>query len=54
MCWAVVLIMAELRPYFGDSQAAYDISGDFFGLLLDLTSVYTCACFEGDDSRVAV
>jgi cyclopropane-fatty-acyl-phospholipid synthase len=41
--------MAELRPYFEDSQAAYDISDDFFGLFLDPTWVYTCAYFERDD-----
>ena len=41
--------MVELRPYFEDSQAAYDISDDFFGLFLDPTWVYTCAYFERDD-----
>jgi cyclopropane-fatty-acyl-phospholipid synthase len=41
--------MAELKPYFEDSQAAYDISDDFFGLFLDPTWVYTCAYFERDD-----
>src|ERR1700756_5068269 len=41
--------MAELKPYFDDSQAAYDISDDFFGLFLDPTWVYTCAYFERDD-----
>jgi len=41
--------MAELRPYFEESQAAYDISDDFFGLFLDPTWVYTCAYFERDD-----
>jgi cyclopropane-fatty-acyl-phospholipid synthase len=41
--------MAELTPYFEDSQAAYDISDDFFGLFLDPTWVYTCAYFERDD-----
>src|ERR1700739_5155804 len=41
--------MAELRPYFEDSQAAYDISDDFFGLFLDPTWVYTCAYFGRDD-----
>src|SRR5246127_826346 len=41
--------MAELRPYFEDSQAAYDISDDFFALFLDPTWVYTCAYFERDD-----
>src|ERR1700752_711478 len=41
--------MAELEPYFEDSQAAYDISDEFFGLFLDPTWVYTCAYFERDD-----
>src|SRR5246500_4159892 len=41
--------MAELKPYFDDSQAAYDISDEFFGLFLDPTWVYTCAYFERDD-----
>ena len=41
--------MAELKPYYADSQAAYDISDDFFGLFLDSTWVYTCAYFERDD-----
>ena len=41
--------MAELKPYYEDSQAAYDISDEFFGLFLDPTWVYTCAYFERDD-----
>jgi len=41
--------MVELTPYYEDSQAAYDISDDFFGLFLDPTWVYTCAYFECDD-----
>ena len=41
--------MAELRPYYEESQAAYDISDDFFELFLDPTWVYTCAYFERDD-----
>jgi cyclopropane-fatty-acyl-phospholipid synthase len=41
--------MVELKPYYEDSQAAYDISDDFFGLFLDPTWVYTCAYFERDD-----
>lgn len=41
--------MAELRPYYEESQSAYDISDDFFGLFLDPTWVYTCAYFERDD-----
>ncbi|HUH68657.1 MAG TPA: mycolic acid methyltransferase MmaA1 [Mycobacterium sp.] len=41
--------MAGLRPYYEESQSAYDISDDFFGLFLDPTWVYTCAYFERDD-----
>jgi len=41
--------MADLKPYYEDSQAAYDISDDFFGLFLDPTWLYTCAYFERDD-----
>src|ERR1700740_521968 len=44
-----IQVMAELRPYYEDSQAAYDISDDFFGLFLDPTWVYTCAYFARDD-----
>src|ERR1700750_2475901 len=41
--------MTKLKPNYEDSQAAYDISDDFFGLFLDPTWVYTCAYFERDD-----
>lgn len=41
--------MAKLRPYYEESQSAYDISDDFFALFLDPTWVYTCAYFERDD-----
>lgn len=41
--------MTELKPFYQDSQAAYDISDDFFALFLDPTWVYTCAYFERDD-----
>ena len=41
--------MAELKPYYEESQATYDISDDFFGLFLDPNMVYTCAYFERDD-----
>jgi mycolic acid methyltransferase MmaA1 len=42
-------MVAELKPYYAESQAAYDISDDFFALFLDPTWVYTCAYFERDD-----
>src|SRR3954468_10130332 len=41
--------MAELKPYYEESQATYDISDDFFGLFLDPNMVYTCAYFERDE-----
>lgn len=41
--------MAKLRPFYEESQSAYDISDDFFALFLDPTWVYTCAYFERDD-----
>jgi len=41
--------MTELRPYYEESQATYDISDDFFALFLDPNMVYTCAYFERDD-----
>ena len=41
--------MPELKPYYEESQAAYDISDDFFGLFLDPNMIYTCAYFERDD-----
>ena len=41
--------MSELRPYYEESQATYDISDDFFALFLDPNMVYTCAYFERDD-----
>lgn len=40
--------MTKLRPYYEESQSAYDISDDFFGLFLDPNMVYTCAYFEKD------
>ncbi|BBZ37482.1 cyclopropane mycolic acid synthase family methyltransferase [Mycobacterium conspicuum] len=41
--------MTELRPFYEESQATYDISDDFFALFLDPNMVYTCAYFERDD-----
>src|ERR1700682_422075 len=41
--------MAELKPYYEESQATYDISDDFFALFLDPNMVYTCAYFKNDD-----
>ena len=41
--------MTELKPFYDESQAAYDISDEFFSLFLDPTMAYTCAYFERDD-----
>jgi cyclopropane-fatty-acyl-phospholipid synthase len=39
----------ELTPHFGNVQAHYDLSDDFFRLFLDPTQTYSCAYFERDD-----
>ncbi|TDH49786.1 methyltransferase domain-containing protein [Mycobacterium eburneum] len=41
--------MTDLKPYYDESQAAYDISDEFFSLFLDPSMAYTCAYFERDD-----
>jgi cyclopropane-fatty-acyl-phospholipid synthase len=42
----------QLNPHFDDVQAHYDLSDDFFRLLLDRTQTYSCAYFERDDMRL--
>jgi cyclopropane mycolic acid synthase PcaA len=39
----------QLTPHFGNVQAHYDLSDDFFRLFLDPTQTYSCAFFERDD-----
>jgi cyclopropane-fatty-acyl-phospholipid synthase len=39
----------NLTPHFGDVQAHYDLSDDFFRLFLDPSQTYSCAYFERDD-----
>jgi cyclopropane-fatty-acyl-phospholipid synthase len=39
----------QLTPHFGNVQAHYDLSDDFFRLFLDPTQTYSCAYFESDD-----
>jgi cyclopropane-fatty-acyl-phospholipid synthase len=39
----------QLTPHFGNVQAHYDLSDDFFRLFLDPTQTYSCAYFERDD-----
>jgi cyclopropane-fatty-acyl-phospholipid synthase len=41
--------MAELKPFYEESQSIYDVSDEFFALFLDPTMAYTCAYFERDD-----
>ncbi|MBJ8342742.1 class I SAM-dependent methyltransferase [Antrihabitans sp. YC3-6] len=41
--------MANLKPFFEDVQAHYDLSDDFFALFLDPSRTYSCAYFERDD-----
>lgn len=36
----------QLTPRFGQVQAHYDLSDDFFGLFLDSTRTYSCAYFH--------
>jgi cyclopropane-fatty-acyl-phospholipid synthase len=40
--------MAELRPFYEDVRAHYDLSDDFFALFLDPSRTYSCAYFERD------
>ncbi|BBY22795.1 cyclopropane mycolic acid synthase family methyltransferase [Mycobacterium stomatepiae] len=42
-------MVANMKPYYEESQATYDISDDFFALFLDPNMVYTCAYFKNDD-----
>ncbi|CAM3065669.1 SAM-dependent methyltransferase [Mycobacterium intermedium] len=39
----------QLTPHFGNVQAHYDLSDDFFRLFLDASQTYSCAYFERDD-----
>lgn len=39
----------ELRPYYEDVQAHYDLSNEFFELFLDPSMTYSCAYFQRDD-----
>jgi cyclopropane-fatty-acyl-phospholipid synthase len=39
----------HLTPHFGNVQAHYDLSDEFFQLFLDPTQTYSCAYFERDD-----
>ncbi len=39
----------KLEPSYGEVQAHYDLSDEFFRLFLDPTMTYSCAFFERDD-----
>jgi cyclopropane-fatty-acyl-phospholipid synthase len=39
----------QLMPRFGEVQAHYDLSDDFFRLFLDATRTYSCAYFHRDN-----
>ena len=41
---------APLTPHFGNVQAHYDLSDDFFRLFLDPTQTYSCAYFEREET----
>jgi len=41
--------VTELKPYYENVQAHYDLSDDFYRLFLDPTMTYSCAYFERDD-----
>ncbi|MCV7378584.1 SAM-dependent methyltransferase [Mycobacterium alsense] len=43
----------QLTPHFGNVQAHYDLSDDFFRLFLDPSQTYSCAYFERDDMTLA-
>jgi cyclopropane-fatty-acyl-phospholipid synthase len=45
--------MAKLEPFYGDVQAHYDLSNDFFALFLDETMTYSCAYFEREDMTLS-
>ena len=41
--------MAQVRPFYEDVQAHYDLSNEFFALFLDSSMTYSCAYFEPAD-----
>src|ERR1700754_4800822 len=46
---ASFVMAVQLTPHFGNVQAHYDLSDDFFRLFLDPSQTYSCAYFERDD-----
>jgi cyclopropane-fatty-acyl-phospholipid synthase len=45
-------LRSDLSPYYEESQSIYDLSDDFFSLLLGPTMGYTCAYFARDDMNL--
>ena len=45
--------MSELKSFYRDVQAHYDVSDDFFALFLDPSMTYSCAYFERDDMSLS-
>ena len=41
--------MSQLKPFYENVQAHYDLSDDFFALFLDPSRTYSCAYFERED-----
>src|SRR6202046_4031589 len=50
---AHIVMSVQLTPHFGNVQAHYDLSDDFFRLFLDPTQTYSCAYFERDEMTLA-
>ncbi len=41
--------MTELKPFYEQVQAHYDLSNEFFALFLDRSMTYSCAFFQHED-----
>ena len=41
--------MTDLKPFYENIQAHYDLSNEFFALFLDPSMTYSCAYFERED-----
>jgi cyclopropane-fatty-acyl-phospholipid synthase len=41
--------MSQLKPFYHQVQAHYDLSNEFFALFLDRSMTYSCAYFERND-----
>jgi cyclopropane-fatty-acyl-phospholipid synthase len=45
--------MAELKPFYRQVQAHYDLSNEFYALFLDPSLTYSCAFFEHEGMSLA-